>query len=281
MTFKSFIEFVQKNTMYVMGIVLVVFAVMGYNTLVTKVSNAESTVERMRDGFNVQFNQNAQRVELLGQRLGNTETYIAGTRYLTDPGFFSRLFSSNAREQKRLYDSILTVIPQAVREEFAKNHDKPTEIGVTNVVIDSVLVEVKVGNSVKFARGSLLFVPDSNLYRLTLYKDIIEITDVRGVLQSDGFLMTAVTARSKLTGQPLEVTSMRNFINWETSHWDLRPEAFLLLGPTWKYDGTRAPDVQAGMQWIKYKSGDWEWTALRGDITPVGVSLRTGLTYKF
>ena len=273
--------FITNNTKYVVGIATIVFAVMAYSNVVTKFSEADATVRRMQEGFNVQLNENAKKVELLGQQLGDTKTYIASTKYLTDPNFFVKLFSSDARTQKRMYDSVMALIPDVVRKEFDRVKEKPKEIGVTNVVIDSVLIEVKVGNSVRFARGSLTYKPDSNAYALHLYKDVIEITDVRGDVHEDGFLLQTVTARSKLTGQVFDVTTSRNFVNWEKSPWDWRPAAFLFVGPSWHYDGGRAPDLTAGIEWIKLKGSSWEWTVFRGEITPIGMTLRTGLIYKF
>lgn len=281
MNWNTIQEFITKNTKYVVGVATIVFAVLAYSNVVTKLSEADATMQRMREGFNVQLNENAKKMEMMGQQLGDTKTYIASTRYLTDPGFFTRLFSSDARTQKHMYDSVMALIPDVVRKEFDRVKEKPKEIGVTNVVIDSVLIEVKVGNSVKFARGSLTYKPDSNAYALHLYKDVIEITDVRGEVHEDGFLLQTVTAKSKLTGQEFDVTTSRNFVNWEKSPWDWRPSAFLYLGPSWHYDGGRAPDVTAGIEWIKLKGSSWEWTVLRGEITPVGMTLRTGFNYKF
>jgi hypothetical protein len=273
--------FVTNNFKYVVFMVALVLLVLAYDDIRDKVTTTQSTVEHLEQGFDVKLNRTANKVEMLGQRLDSNGTYIASTRYLTDPGFFSRLISANAREQKRMYDSVLALIPEAVRLEFNRTSEKPREIGVTNVVIDSVLIEVKVGNSVKFARGSLLYVADSNLYKLSLYRDVIEITDIRGEVHDDGFLLSTVTAKSKLTGESFDVVASHNFLNWEKSAWDLRPSAFLFAGPMWKYDGGRAPDVIGGIEWIRYKMGSWEWIALHGEVTPVGVALRTGITYKF
>jgi hypothetical protein len=274
-------SFVVNNFKYVALIAVFVIVLLAIDDIRGKVTNTASMIDRLEQGYEVSMNKTAHKVEMLGQKIQNTDDYIASTKYLTDPGFFSRLLSQNAREQKRMYDSVLALIPAAVRQEFDRTGEKPHEIGVTNVVIDSVLIEVKVGNSVKFARGSLMFVPDSNMYRLSLYKDVIEITDVRGEMHEDGFLLSTVTARSKLTGQTFDVTSSRNFLNWEKPAWDWRPSAFLFAGPMWKYDGGRAPDLIAGVEWIRYKMGSWEWVGLHGEITPVGVALRTGITYKF
>jgi hypothetical protein len=281
MTWADAAGYTAKNFKYIVALVALVLAVLAYSDIVKRVSNTDATVSRLEQGFNVKLDHNTGKVEMLGQKLDSTNTYIASTSYLTDPSFLPRLFSSNAREQKRQYDSVMALIPTVVSKEFAKTKEKPHEIGVTNVVIDSVQVEVKVGNSVKFARGSLTFVADSNLYRLSLYKDVIEITDIRGEVHEDGFLLSAVTARSKLTGQTYDVTASVNFLNWEKSPWDWTPSAYLFGGPTWKYDGGHAVDVTGGVEWIRFTKGSWQWTALRGEITPLGIGVRTGLTYKF
>ena len=281
MTLTDVTKYIATNTKYVLGIAVIVFGVLAYSNLAGRFSNAEAMVRDLKNGFNVQMNDNAKRVEMLGQQLGDTKTYIASTKYLTDPNFFVRLFSSDARTQKHMYDSVMALIPDVVRKEFDRVKEKPKEIGVTNVVIDSVLIEVKVGNSVKFARGSLTYKPDSNAYALHLYKDVIEITDVRGEVHEDGFLLQTVTARSKLTGQVFDVTTSRNFVNWEKSPWDWAPSAFLFGGPTWKYNGGRTIDITAGVDWVKLTKGSWQWTALRGEITPQGLGVRTGINYKF
>lgn len=285
-------DFVTKHFRFVVSVcaftAVLLICVAGYEAVVDVIPSlkgdiAHTVAMTVTNGIDAKFDAVTGKIDVQGAKLDSVGTAISGVKYLNDPGFMSRLFSGSAREQHAAYDSILALIPQSVRDEFAKQGQKPAEVGVTNIVIDSVLIKVKVGNSVKFARGSLTFNADSNSYTLDLYKDVIELVDVRGEPQENGLLISTVTAKSLLTGQTFQVQSNRNIISWPTPPVaDWHPYVFGYVGPQWRFtDGKLVPTGELGVQWITLNLNQWQWHVLKGSITPQGFNAMTGLSYKF
>lgn len=237
--------------------------------------------QSVQQGINVHYNEVAKKIELQGQKLDSMGTALAATHYLMDPNFFNKLFSQAARDQAKFRDSILNLIPLSVSNEFRKAGLNVAEVGTTILVVDSVLIEVKVGNSVKFTRGYLTYNPQGNKYTLGLYKDSIEIVEVRSKPQDDGRLLSTVTARSKLTGQQFQATSDRYLLDWEQSPWDYHPYIVGGTGITLPYDQTGFKGYgYFGGDWLKYTGREINWNAIQLRATPEGLHVTTGLSYK-
>ena len=292
LTWQAVYDFVTKHFRFVVAVcsftAVLLICIAGYEAVVDVIPSikgdiAHTVAMTVNNGIDAKFDAVTGKIDVQGAKLDSMGTAISGVSYLKDPGFISRLFSGSAREQHQAYDSILALIPQSVSNEFAKQGQKPAEVGVTNIVIDSVLIKVKVGNSVKFARGSLTYSADSNAYTLDLYKDTIELIDVRGEPQDNGLLISTVMAKSLLTGQIFQVQSNRNIINWPTpSLADWHPYVFGYIGPQWRFtDGKLVPSGELGVRWITLNLSQWQWQVLQGSITPQGLNAMTGLSYKF
>jgi len=274
-----------KYKNYIFAIIVIIGLIFAYNFVKNELSTViqNGMVNAVQNNLSVQYNDLAKKLEVQGQRLDSNGTYLAQVQYLSDPGFFTKLFSKEAREQAKFRDKILSSIPDVVKESFKKYDQKPAEVGVTQVLLDSAYFEVRVGNSVKFARGALTYRvgPDTiPYYSLELYADTLEIQDVRSTPQEDGTLLSIVTAKSKLTGKQYNATSNRYILEWGQSPWDLRPTVGIESGAKFKYEGGVVPDIEGNVSWIKYDNDKWIWNVLKGIATPDGLSVRTSVQYR-
>jgi hypothetical protein len=237
--------------------------------------------QAVQAGLDVEYNAISNKLEVNGHKLDSLGTIIAGTHYLDDPNFLQTLFSNQAKHDKKFRDSILSLIPAVVSNEFKKYGASLTEVGQTLVITDTVLVRVKVGNSIKFVKGSLTYIPDSNLYELYLKADTIEITDVRSNVKENGQLLTSITAKSRLTGTQLTAFSDRYFIDWGTTRWDFSPFLVAGVGGRTSYDNLKPLlSLSGGLDWVQYNGDMVKWTALKLRANHDGLSLETEFKYR-
>lgn len=253
----------------------------GYQRVQTDIS--AGIVSAVQHNLDIKYNQLADKIEVQGKKLDSNGTYLSNVKYLTDPGFFTKLFSKDARDAAKFRKELLSTIPTTVQEAFTQYKTKPAEIGVTQVVLDSAYFEVKVGNSIKFVRGALTYHMGTDsvpYYSLALFSDTLEIQEVRSKPQPDGTLVSIVTAKSKLTGHQYQVTSNRYILDWDEPAWNFRPELQLLGGPKFQYNGTTVPYIEGRLNWLQYHKDPWTWDVLQGAVTPDGVTTTTSIRYR-
>lgn len=271
------------NLKYIIGSILVL-ALVGFtyyhaaNTIPTWLEH--KIAQSVQNGIDVRYNEFAQKIEVQGKKLDTLGTVLANTHYVISPGLLEQLFSKQAREQKQYRDSLLTLIPQVVSGEFKKAGVTPGELGTTTVVVDSVYIEVQVGNSAKFSRGYLKYVPEGNKYVLNLYPDSIDIVEVRSKPQEDGTLLSSVTARSRLTGTQYKAESNRYFLDWEDPKWNFHPYVTGGIGVMLPYDNGLRGSGFIGADWIQYKDHYWKWDVFQFQARPDGLHIETKLSYK-
>lgn len=234
----------------------------------------------VKQGMDIQYNSLLNKIEMQGHMIDSVNA-VSSTRYLESSNWLTNLFSNERRAMDRMRDSILASIPKAVSAEFKKNKKDVVEVGITDVVIDSLVIEVKIGNSVKFVRGALTYDKENQSYRLELYKDIIEITEARGEIQDDGMLLSTVSAKSKLTGQQFPAMSTKYMVDWP-SRWDWNVYGVAYAGPTlpWNNGGIGVTGG-LGLDWISYGGPRYNWNILQLRANPNGLAITTQMRYKF
>ena len=277
------LELLKSNVKYV--VVLALLCVVSYFVYYQVVNTVPTWLEHkitqsVQNGIDIRYNEFAQKIEVQGKKLDTLGSVLANTHYVVSPGMLEQLFSKQAREQKQYRDSLLALIPKVVATEFKNAGVRPGELGVTTVVVDSVYIEVQVGNSAKFTRGYLKYVPEGNKYVLNLYPDSIDIVEVRSKPQEDGTLLSTVTARSRLTGAQYKAESNRYFLDWEDPKWDFHPYITGGVGIMLPYDNGLRGSGFAGLDWIQYKDHYWDWRVAQFQARPDGLHIETKIAYK-
>lgn len=277
------LDLLKSNLKYIVGLVLLcsIGWFVYYHATTTVPKWLEHKIaQSVQNGLDVHYNEFAQKIEIQGKKLDTLGTILANTHYVVSPGLLEQLFSKQAREQKQYRDSLLALIPAVVSEEFKKAGVTPGELGTTTVVVDSVYIEVQVGNSAKFSRGYLKYVPESNKYVLNLYPDSIDIVEVRSKPQEDGTLLSTVTARSRLTGTQYKAESNRYFLDWEDPKWNFHPYVTGGTGVLLPYDSGLRGSGFVGADWIQYNGRSLNWNVFQFQARPDGLHIETKVSYQ-